>query len=311
MSLALSLIIPVYNEEGCVDELVKRLESVIRPLHLSYELIFINDGSKDKTFFLLQEMRHKNPAIKIIDFSRNFGHQIAVKAGLDNAFGDYVVIIDADLQDPPEVIPQMIEKAKEGYDVVYATRAKREGESFLKLLTANVFYRLLKKIAQVEIPVDTGDFRLITRRVADVMRSFKEKNLYLRGLVSWVGFRQTGVLVHREARFAGKTKYTWKKMFNLAWAGISNFSMVPLKFATLMGVVTTILCFVWLAQALAAHFIFGQTVMGWTSLMVAVLFLGGVQLITLGILGSYLGKNFDESRGRPLYVIREKIGMNS
>jgi polyisoprenyl-phosphate glycosyltransferase len=304
----LSIIIPVYNEEACLPELVRRLEAVAAPLG-SYELVFINDGSKDGTLEGLRGLRKKNSRIRILDFSRNFGHQIAVKAGLDHSTGDYIVIIDADLQDPPEVIPQMVEKAKEGYDVVYAVRASREGESFLKKWTAEVFYKLLKSIAQVDIPTNTGDFRLMTRRAADVVRGLKEKNLYLRGLVSWIGFRQTGILIHREARFAGSTKYTWKKMFQLAWNGITNFSMLPLKFATYMGVFTTMVCAAWLLRALYVHFVLQETVPGWTSLMVAVLFLGGVQLLTLGILGSYLGKNFDESRGRPLYILRDKEGF--
>ncbi len=305
----ISIIAPVYNEEDGIQEFWRRLGAVIKQNKLNAEIIFVNDGSTDSSLEKLNELRAKDRSIKILDFSRNFGHQIAVKAGIDHAAGDQIVIIDSDLQDPPEAIPDLLAKAKEGYDVVYAVRTSRDGETLFKKITASVYYRLIRKLAHVDIPLDAGDFRLITRRVADAVKTIKEKHPYIRGLISWVGFRQVGIPIHREARFAGKTKYSLRKMLHLAWNGITHFSFLPLQISTFVGFATSVLCIIWICISLYVSLVMRITVPGWTSLMVAVLFLGSVQLITLGIIGSYLARNFDESRSRPLYILKNKEGL--
>ncbi len=308
-NMLVSIIAPVYNEENCIQEFWRRLKAVIDFHKLSAEIIFVNDGSQDGSLKKLQELRVKNHCVKILDFSRNFGHQVAVKAGIDHAKGDLIVVMDSDLQDPPEAIPDLLAKWEEGYDVVYAVRALREGETLFKKWTAALYYRLIRKIAHVDIPLDAGDFRLITRRVADAVKEIKEKHPYIRGLISWVGFKQAGVFIHREARFAGETKYSLGKMLHLAWNGITHFSFLPLQISTFIGILTSALCLVWIGIALYVSLVLHMTVPGWTSLMVAVLFLGSVQLITLGIIGSYLARNFDESRSRPLYILKDKEGF--
>ena len=225
--------------------------------------------------------------------------------------GDAVVIIDTDLQDPPEAIAGMVEKWQQGFDVVYAVRAKREGESLFKKTTAALYYRLMKKIAHIDLPLDAGDFRLISRPVADVLRKIQEKNPYIRGLVSWVGFKQTGFLIQRQERFAGQTKYTLRKMLKLAWNGVTHFSFLPLQLSTFVGFVAALIAFVWMIQALYVSLVLHSATPGWTSLIIAVLFLGSVQLITIGIVGSYLARNYDESRSRPLYVLSDKKGFDA
>lgn len=305
----LSIVAPVFNEEGGIREFYRRLTGVLALLDPSYEILFIDDGSTDGSLEILRQIRRENPRVKLLEFSRNFGHQIAVKAGIDHSAGDAVVILDTDLQDPPETIVPMLQKLREGFDVVYAVRAKRAGESFFKKMTAAAYYRLMKKIAHIDLPLDAGDFRMISRGVADAVRQIKERDPYIRGLVSWVGFRQTGILIDRQPRFSGQTKYTFQKMMKLAVNGIAHFSFLPLQLATFAGFVTALVAFLWMTQALYVGLVLHSTVPGWTSLIIAVLFLGSVQLITLGIIGGYLAKNYDETRSRPLYILRSKEGF--
>jgi polyisoprenyl-phosphate glycosyltransferase len=302
----ISVIIPIYNEEGNIAVLFQRLSEVTSRLNVDTEYIFINDGSKDRSIHLIKELAEKNSSVKYIDFSRNFGHQIAVTAGLDHCTGKVVVIIDADLQDPPELIIDLYAKWKEGYEVVYARRRAREGEGFLKKFTARMFYRILKKITTINIPVDTGDFRLIDRKVVDVLKQMPEQQKFLRGQISWIGFRQTYVEYDRDARHAGKTGYTYKKMIRFALDGITSFSNLPLKFATITGFIVSGITFVMILYALYARFISKDYVPGWTSLMLAVLFIGGVQLISIGIIGEYISRLSSNVRKRPLYIVKEK-----
>lgn len=315
-----SIIIPVYNEEKVVNETYKRLKQVMDTTGESYELIFINDGSKDDTAQIIQDLCRKDTNVKLINFSRNFGHQIAISAGMDNAAGRAVVVIDADLQDPPEVILKMAEKWKQGYEVVYGKRMKRKGESFFKKFTAVAFYRLLRSLTNVDIPVDTGDFRLIDRRVCDVMKGLKEKNRYVRGLVSWVGFRQAAVEYIREERWAGETKYPLKKMIRFALDAITSFSYKPLKAATYLGLTLGITSFLYLM------IVFNQTQFVQTAVapsvsigMANLIFKGAIAinlvfnaaiLLVLGIIGEYVGRIYDESKDRPLYIIKNKVGFD-
>jgi len=299
----LSIVIPIYNEEENIPVLFERLNGVISQLKIGSELIFINDGSKDNSIALIKDLAIKNSNIKYIDFSRNFGHQVAVSAGLDHCAGKAVIIIDADLQDPPELINDLYNKWNEGYEVVYAKRRARQGENFLKRFTAKMFYRILQKITSINIPVDTGDFRLIDRKVVDVLRQMTEQEKVLRGQISWIGFRQTFVEYDRDARYAGKTGYTYKKMLRFALDGITSFSNLPLKFATFTGFVVSGITFVMILVALYARFISKNYVPGWTSIMLSVLFLGGVQLICIGIIGEYISRLSANIRKRPLYII--------
>jgi dolichol-phosphate mannosyltransferase len=267
-----------------------------------YELVFVDDGSHDRTHERLVAFHEQDPHLKVVKFSRNFGHQIAVTAGVDEAVGDAIVIIDADLQDPPEVIPGMVRKWEEGYDVVYGVRKRRTGESRLKLLTAATFYRLLRSFTNIEIPVDVGDFRLISARAAEQLRKLREKDRFVRGLVSWIGFRQIGIPYERDSRFAGETKYPYRKMFKFAIDGITSFSNLPLKVASWLGYMASLLAFVYLVSVFVQRAM-GYTVEGWATIMVALLFLGGVQLICIGIIGEYIGRIFNETKSRPMYVI--------
>ncbi len=305
-----SIVVPVFNEELVVEESYKRLKAVMDTTGESYELLFVNDGSRDKTEELVSAICEKDKNVKLLSFSRNFGHQNAITAGMDNASGQAIVVIDADLQDPPEVILEMIQKWKEGYDVVYGKRVKRKGESFFKRITAKLFYRILRSMTSVEIPVDTGDFRLIDRKVCDVMCSFTEQNRYVRGLVSWVGFRQTAVEFVREERFAGETKYPLKKMLKFAMDGITTFSYKPLKISTYLGFLTAGLSFLYLIVVLILKLFTDVTVSGWASILSVSLIFNGVVLIMLGIIGEYIGRIYDESKNRPLYVIAERKGFD-
>jgi glycosyltransferase involved in cell wall biosynthesis len=302
----LSIVIPIYNEEGNIPVLFERLNGVVSKLNIITEFLFVNDGSRDKSMDLIKELAAKNSNVKYIDFSRNFGHQVAVTAGLDHCTGKAVVIIDADLQDPPELIIDLYNKWKEGYEVVYAKRRARQGESFLKKYTAKMFYRILKKITSINIPVDTGDFRLVDRKIVDVLKQMPEQQKFLRGQISWIGFRQTFVEYDRDARYAGKTGYTYKKMIRFALDGITSFSNLPLKFATFTGFVVSGITFIMILYALYSRFISKNYVPGWTSLMLAVLFIGGVQLISIGIIGEYISRLSSNVRQRPLYIINEK-----
>ncbi len=301
----ISVIIPVYNEEDNIQPLYERLKSVMQNMKVTYELIFVNDGSQDKTIRLVKALAYKTKEVKYIDFSRNFGHQIAVTAGLDKANGDAIVIIDADLQDPPELIAEMYEKMKEGYEVVYAKRKKRSGESVMKLWTASMFYRILSRITSISIPVDTGDFRIMDKKIVEILRQMPEKNKFLRGQISWIGFNQTFIEYEREERQAGETGYTYRKMMRFALDGITAFSDIPLKVVTYFGFIVSFIAFLISLYALYSRFILRDYVQGWTSLMISVLFIGGIQMIAIGIIGEYMSRMNSNIRNRPLYIIRE------
>lgn len=303
----LSVIVPIFNEQDVIGAFYTRATAALRSIgDVNYELIFVDDGSRDTSYAQLQSFAEADEHVRVIKFSRNFGHQMAITAGLDMARGDCVAVIDADLQDPPEVIAEMVDKWREGFDVVYGVRADREGEGRMKLLTASIFYRLLNRITGINIPVDVGDFRLISRRAADHLRALREQDRFVRGLVSWIGFRQTGLSYRREARFAGETKYPYRKMIKFALDGITSFSTMPLKLATWTGYAASALAFLYLLSVFVQRAL-GYTVEGWATIMVALLFLGGTQLICLGIIGEYVGRLFNESKGRPLYVVESVL----
>ncbi len=311
--MLISVIIPSYNEEEVIAESYKRLKSVFVDNQLpDYELIFINDGSRDKTVYILRDIASKDEHVKLLNFSRNFGHQAAVTAGLNECKGDVAVIIDADLQDPPEVIVDMLEVyEKEQCNVVYGVRNKRKGESFFKLLTAKVFYRLLNSLSDISFPVDTGDFRLVDRNVIDAFNSLHEKNKYIRGLISWLGFKQCPVYYNREARFAGETKYPFRKMLKFASIGLFYFSKKPLKLATSVGFLSILAGLIYVLMIIFSQiFGYGHVVSGWTSTIIVIIFFGGVQLLTIGVLGQYIGSLFDEVKNRPEYIIAEKVNFN-
>lgn len=303
--MRISTIIPVYNEEGNLAAIHQRLTDVMVGLGHDYELIFVNDGSRDRSLAILKGLSAADAHVGYIDLSRNFGHQVAVCAGLDHATGDRVIIIDCDLQDPPELIPEMLAKMDEGHDVVYAQRRNREGESAMKRWTASVFYRLLGRITSVEIPVDTGDFRVVTRRVVEVLKQMPEREKFLRGQIAWMGFSQTSVEYDRAARQAGDTGYTYRKMIGFALDGITSFSDLPLKVATISGFTVSLISFVLMIYALWSRFVWKVYEPGWTSLMLSVLFIGGIQLIAVGIIGEYIGRISNNVKQRPLYLIRE------
>ena len=301
----LSVIVPVFNEEGNIHHLFNRLKSVIDRLNVDIEYIFVNDGSNDSSMKLIKELAAQNTSVRYIDFSRNFGHQVAVTAGLDYCFGKAIVIIDADLQDPPELIAELYAKWKEGFEVVYAKRKTRDGENFLKKFTAKMFYRAMKRITSISIPVDTGDFRLIDRKIVNVLKEMPEQQKFLRGQISWIGFRQTFVEYDRDSRYAGKTGYTYKKMIRFALDGITSFSNFPLKFATMAGFTVSAISFFIILYALYERFITKNYVPGWASLMLSILFLGGIQLISIGIIGEYISRLSANIRKRPLYIVNE------
>lgn len=301
----LSVIIPIYNEEANIRILFERLKNVVNELAISNELIFVNDGSHDRSFDLIKQISKEDVSVKYINFARNFGHQVAVTAGLDSAAGNAMVIIDADLQDPPELIHDLYKKLKEGYEVVYAKRKSRKGESFMKKWTAKTFYRILGKITSISIPVDTGDFRIMDRKITEVLKQMPEQQKFLRGQISWIGFKQTFVEYDRDERNAGQTGYTYKKMARFALDGITSFSNFPLKFATFAGFAVSGVTFLVSLYALYSRFISKDYVPGWTSLMLAVLFIGGIQLICIGIIGEYISRLSSNVRNRPLYVVSE------
>lgn len=307
--MELSIIIPIYNEEGNIHLLYERISKVAKSITSNYELVFINDGSRDNSLSMIIEKSRLDDHVKYINFSRNFGHQIAVSAGIDFCSGEAVAIIDADLQDPPELIVDLYNKMKEGYQVVYARRRSRSGESFMKKFTAKLFYRILTKITSIKIPVDTGDFRIMHRKIIEVLKQMPEQQKYLRGQISWAGFNQTYVMYDREERFAGATGYTYKKMIRLALDGITGFSNLPLKFATVAGFIVSGVTFLVSLYALYSRFIAKDYVPGWTSLILAVLFIGGVQLISIGIIGEYMSRMSANVRNRPLYII-ENSNLN-
>lgn len=271
------------------------------------KLFFINDGSTDNSLKIMKQLQTHDKRIKIIDFSRNFGHQIAITAGIDFTSGDAVITIDADLQDPPEVIPDLIKKWKEGYEVIYGIREKRKGENFFKKISTLIFYRLINKMTMINMPPDSGDFRLIDKKVVNNLKNIRENNRYVRGLTYWIGFKQIGVPYERDKRFAGKSKYPIKKLFKLAYDAIFSFSNFPLKIATYFGFIVSFLSFLYLIYALIIKLFTNSVIHGWTSLMISILFLGGVQLICLGIIGEYIARINDEVKKRPLYIIKEII----
>lgn len=302
----LSVIIPSYNEERNVGIMHERLTKTLSEITDSYEMIFVNDCSKDQTLLRIKELAERDSHVKYLSFSRNFGHQIAVSAGLDFCTGEAVVIIDGDLQDPPELISQMYERYKEGYKVVYAKRKTRDGETWFKKATAKIFYRLLASMTSIDIPVDVGDFRLIDRVIVEHLRNMPEKSKYIRGQIAWIGYKQTFVEYHRDARLYGTTNYPLKKMLRFALDGITAFSDKPLKIASGLGIFSAIVSLLALVYALVSHFCFHATITGWTSLILSVLFIGGVQLITIGIIGEYIARINNDVRNRPLYILDEK-----
>ncbi len=306
----LSIVVPMFNEAAVVDRFFERLERVLERLGLSHEIVVVNDGSSDDTLARLLEHRARNRAVKIISLSRTFGKDVALSAGFDHARGRAVVPIDADLQDPPELIEQMVERWREGYDVVYATRMRRPGDSWLKRTTAHFFYRIFEAIAEVPIPRDTGDFRLLDRRVVDVMVRLPERTRFMKGLFAWVGFKQAAIYYEREPRPAGGTKWNYWRLWNFAVDGITSFSSLPLKVWSYCGFVISLFAFLYAVVLAVKKLLHDVDVPGYTSLMVVVLFLGGIQLITLGILGEYMGRMYNEVKGRPLYVVRELHGFD-
>ncbi|ERI93072.1 glycosyltransferase, group 2 family protein [Clostridiales bacterium oral taxon 876 str. F0540] len=309
-SKLISIVVPMYFEEKVVDECYKRLSNVVTDNGLNYELIFVNDGSTDKTLELLSKIAEKDPHVKVVSFSRNFGHQIAVTAGLDKAKGDAVVIIDADLQDPPELIPDMIKLWEQGYDVVYGKRKKRDGESWFKLTSAKMFYRFLDKMSTVKIPVDTGDFRLVDKKVIDALKKMPEHNRFLRGMCSWVGYKQIALEYERKERFAGETKYPLKKMLKFALDGIFSFSVKPLKLAEYLGSIAILTTLAIIFYSIVSSVIGLRSIaLGWTLSLTFITFFGGIQLLSIGIVGEYIARIYDESKERPLYIIDKEINL--
>ena len=304
-----STIIPIFNEESVIPELYKRLKQVMDNSNGNYELIFVNDGSKDSSSNLIKRIGENDHNVKLLNFSRNFGHQIAISAGMDYASGDAVIIIDADLQDPPEVILEMINKWKEGYEIVYGKRLKRKGETLFKKITAYFFYRFLRNMTGYDMPVDSGDFRLIDKKVCDSLKKFNEKSRYMRGLISWVGFNQTYVEYVRDARFAGETKYPLRKMIKFATDAITSFSYKPLTIASYFGFAISGLSFLYLLVTIYQKLFTKTTIIGWTSVIAVNLFFNGIILIMLGIIGEYIGRIYKETKNRPLYIVKDKIGF--
>jgi dolichol-phosphate mannosyltransferase len=301
----ISIVAPCFNEAATLPEFYRRVKEAMQAQAESWELVLVDDGSQDGTADILHQLAHQDGHIRPVIFARNFGHQLAVTAGLDYSRGQAVVIIDSDLQDPPEVIPQMIAEWHNGYEVVYAVRTEREGETWFKLFTASLFYRLIYRITDVDIPLDTGDFRLLDRKVVNVLNKMRERHRFLRGMSVWVGFRQTGVPYKRAARFAGETKYPLKKMVKFAGDAITGFSYLPLQLATYLGFLAAGVSILAIPVVIATRIAGSQAFFGQATTLIAVLFLGGVQLISLGILGEYIGRIYDEARGRPLYIVRE------
>lgn len=315
MKNTLSIVIPCYNEESVIKETLRQMDDLVREIRIQFsldtEVILVNDGSSDRTLEILLASVKKLPFLRVVNFARNFGHQIAVTAGMDASRGDAVVLMDADLQDPPPIVLQMVKKWKEeDYDVVYATRLKRPGETVFKKISAQIFYRILNSLSDTSIPLDTGDFRLMSRRVVEVLNASPEKDRFIRGMVSWVGFKQVSLPYQRSKRFAGETHYPLKKMLALAFTGIMSFSTKPLRLASLLGLFTSLVAFMGLFYALAIKLFTDTWISGWTSLILSILFLGGVQLLCMGILGEYIGRIYMSSKNRPLYLVEGFYGYN-
>ncbi|HHW00873.1 MAG TPA: glycosyltransferase [Clostridiaceae bacterium] len=304
-----SVVVPLYNEELVINETYRVLKKVMDSTGEPYEIILVNDGSYDRTLEISKQICKENKNVRLVSFSRNFGHQAAITAGMEFACGQAIIVIDADLQDPPEVILEMIKKWKEGFDVIYGQRVERQGESFFKRATAKIYYRVLKYMSDVDMPVDAGDFRLIDRKVCDALNKLPERNRYVRGLISWLGFRQTSVKFVRKERFAGETKYSFKKMLKFAFDGITAFSHKPLKISGYLGFFISLSSFIYFVVIIYRMLFTDNMVPGWIILAVIVLFVNGVILLMLGTLGEYIGRIYDEAKGRPLYVLDEKIGF--
>ena len=305
-----SVVIPAYNEEEVIIESYKRLKTVMESMAEPYELIFVNDGSRDRTAQIIAQLIETDPHLRLINFTRNFGHMPAITAGMEYAEGDAVIIIDADLQDPPEVLPNMAALWKEGYDVVYGKRKERQGESFFKKISAKYFYRFINSMVPIELPVDTGEFRLMDRKVCDAVNSLEEKHRYIRGLVSWVGFKQVAYEYVRVERFAGETKYPLKKMIAFAMDAITAFSYKPLKLATTMGFVISLCSFIYMIVILWQRLFTDTTITGWASTVGLILFTQGMVLMILGLMGEYIGRIFEELKNRPVYIVQEVLGYN-
>ena len=297
----LTVVVPAYNEEEVLPEFHRRLTAVLDIMDGPCEILYVNDGSSDGTLAVMEGFR--DPRVAVIDLSRNFGKEIALTAGLDHARGDAVIVIDADLQDPPELIPQLVARWREGYDVVYARRTSRDGDTFLKKLTARLFYRFVQGINRVKIPADTGDYRLLSRRAVEALKQLRETHRFMKGLFAWIGFPQIAVNYRRDRRFAGKTKWNYWHLWNFALEGITSFTITPLKIATYVGLLTSCLSFTYALLVIYKTLVYGDPVQGYPSLMVVILFLGGLQLMSLGMIGEYLGRIFNESKQRPLYFI--------
>jgi dolichol-phosphate mannosyltransferase len=306
VSIIFSIVAPIYNEIGNIPEFYRRVRDVMKSIDASWELVLVDDGSTDGSTESIRELAAQDKHVRPVIFARNFGHQIAITAGWDYSRGKAVIIIDADLQDPPEVIPELVAKWREGYEVVYAVRARREGESWFKIFSASLFYRLIYRITDIKIPLDTGDFRLLDRKVVDVLKTMHERHRFPRGMAAWVGFRQIGVEYHRAVRFSGETKYPFQKMLRLALNAITGFSYFPLQVATLFGFVSAGISILTIPVVIILRMTGAQAFLGQATTLIAVLFLGGVQLISLGILGEYIGRLYDEAKGRPLYIVRDE-----
>jgi dolichol-phosphate mannosyltransferase len=304
-----SVVVPCFNEAEVIDATHSRLHAVLSTTGLRWEIIYIDDGSRDRTLQLLRSIQAADPQVRVIALSRNFGHQVAASAGLEAATGDAVVLIDADLQDPPECIPKMIERWRDGVDVVYGQRKARAGETYFKRASAGVFYRLMQRLSTTPIPVDTGDFRLMDSRVVDALLAMPERDRFLRGMVAWAGFRQEPLRYQRDPRFAGDSKYPLRRMLRFAADGLLSFSLVPLRLGVYLGLIASSLALLGILYSLVLRFFTDVWVPGWTLLFIAVLFLGGVQLLFLGIIGEYLGRVYWEVKRRPLYLVKERLGF--
>jgi len=303
----ISIVVPAYNEEAVLSQFHQTISKVLSQLPLDFEIVYINDGSTDGTLNIIKELGQSDNQVTLIDLSRNFGKEIALSAGLQNAAGDAVVVIDADLQDPPELIPELIREWQNGYDVVYAQRTHRKGESLLKRTTAHLFYRIIQRISKISIPEDTGDFRILSRRAVNALNTLGEQHRFMKGLFAWIGYKQKAVQYQRDPRFAGETKWNYRKLWNFALDGITSFTIAPLKISTYLGLLTAASAFAYGIYMVINTLIYGNPVPGYPSLIVIVLVMGGVQLVAIGILGEYLGRIFNETKRRPLYFINEYI----
>ncbi len=299
----ISVVVPAYNEQQVLPEFERRLSAVMESVDLRHEIILVNDGSTDNTLDVMRGLKVGNKSIAILNLSRNFGKEIAMTAGIDHAKGDAIVVIDADLQDSPELIPEMVRLWKEGYDVVYAKRTSRKGETFLKKLTANLFYRLMQRVSHVKMPRNTGDFRLLSRRATDALKELREHHRFMKGLFAWIGYRQKEVEYVRDARYAGETKWNYWRLWNFALEGVTSFTTVPLKLATYVGFSVAVASLGFGVHIILNTLLFGNPVKGYPSLMVVISFLGGIQLMFIGVIGEYIGRMFDETKGRPLYFV--------